>query len=88
VLVRDDLRDVVRAIELSRITYGKIRQNIFWAFIYNVLMIPLAAGAFYPVLGLMLRPELSATAMILSDVSVVSNSLLMKKHEELRGVLE
>jgi len=87
-LVKNDLRDVVRALELSKLTYRKIKQNLSWAFIYNVLMIPLAAGAFYPIVHLMLRPELSATAMIFSDVSVVSSSLLMKRYERrLRDII-
>ncbi len=79
VLVKDDLRDVVRAIELSRATFSKIRQNLFLAFIYNVLAIPVASGLFYQWLGFLLKPEICALAMIISDVSVVGNSLLLKR---------
>lgn len=79
ILVKDDIRDVVKAIELSRKTFLKIKQNLFLAFIYNVLAIPIAAGLLYPWLGFLLRPEIAALAMILSDISVVSNSLLLRK---------
>jgi len=79
ILVKDDIRDVVKAIELSRKTFSKIKQNLFLAFIYNVLAIPIAAGLLYPWLGFLLRPEIAALAMILSDISVVSNSLLLRK---------
>jgi len=79
VLVRDDLRDVVRAMELSRFTLRKIRQNLFWAFIYNAVGIPLAAGVFYPFAGWLLNPMFAGAAMAFSSVSVVSNSLLMRR---------
>ena len=72
VLIKNDLRDVVTAIELSRATMNKIRMNFFWALGYNLLGIPVAA------LGL-LRPELAGAAMALSSVSVVSNSLLLRR---------
>ena len=78
VLVRDDLMDVVRAITLARRTFRKIVQNLFWALFYNVAGIPVAAGVFAGV-GLTLRPELAGLAMALSSVSVVSNSLLLKR---------
>jgi Cu+-exporting ATPase len=78
ILVRDDLLDVVRSIELGRRTLAKIRQNLFWAFIYNVVGIPVAAGLLYPVFGLVLRPEFAGLAMAFSSVSVVTNSLLLK----------
>ena len=81
ILVRDDLRDVVRAIKLSSYTIKKIKQNLFWAFFYNVVGIPIAAGALYPFLGLLLNPMIAAAAMAFSSVSVVSNSLLMKRHK-------
>ncbi|MBI4021362.1 MAG: copper-translocating P-type ATPase [Candidatus Aenigmarchaeota archaeon] len=80
VLVRNDLRDVARAIGLSRYTIKKIRQNLFWAFFYNAALIPVAAGALYPATGLLLNPILAAAAMAFSSVSVVSNSLLMKRY--------
>jgi len=79
VLVKNDLMDVVRAIELSRATYRKIVQNLFWALAYNVAGIPLAAGVFYPLFGWQLRPEIAGAAMALSSVSVVTNSLLLRK---------
>ena len=79
VLVKDDIRDVVKAIELSRKTFSKIKQNLFLAFIYNILAIPIAAGLFYHWLGFLLKPEIAALAMILSDISVVSNSLLLRR---------
>lgn len=78
VLVRDDLMDVVRAIKLARATFRKIVQNFFWALGYNVAGIPIAAGAFAWA-GITLRPEFAGLAMALSSVSVVSNSLLLKR---------
>jgi len=79
VLVRDDLMDVVRAIRLGRATLRKIKQNLFWAFFYNLAAIPIAAGVLYPAFGLALRPELAGLAMSLSSVSVVTNSLLLRR---------
>jgi Cu+-exporting ATPase len=79
ILVRDDLLDVVRSIELGRRTLAKIRQNLFWAFVYNIVGIPVAAGLLYPVFGLVLRPEFAGLAMAFSSVSVVTNSLLLKR---------
>lgn len=78
VLVKDDLRDVVTAIDLSTYSMRKIRQNLFWAFIYNFLGIPIAAGILYPFTGFLLSPIIAGAAMAFSSVSVVSNSLLMK----------
>ena len=80
VLVRDDLRDVVQAIKLSRYTIRKIRQNLFWAFIYNTVGIPIAAGVLYPFTGILLDPVIAAAAMGFSSVSVVTNSLLMNRY--------
>lgn len=79
VLVKNDLQDVVRGIVLSRRTFQKIVQNLFWALVYNVAGIPIAAGVFYPIFGWQLRPELAGAAMALSSVSVVMNSLLLKR---------
>ena len=78
-LVTSDLRAVPQAIELSRKTLAKIRQNLFWAFFYNVLGIPIAAGLLYPFYGVLLKPVFAAVAMSLSSVSVVGNSLLLKR---------
>ncbi len=81
VLVRDDLMDVVSAIQLSEKTLGKIKQNLFWALIYNSVLIPVAAGALYPFFGILFRPEWAGAAMAASSVSVITNSLLMKGYE-------
>jgi hypothetical protein len=77
VLTRDDLYDIVRALVLGRLTLNKVKQNLFWAFFYNVLGIPIAAGVLYPSFGIMLKPALAGLAMALSSVSVVSNALLL-----------
>ena len=79
ILMRSELRGVVASIELSRRTMRKIRENMFWALVYNSLGIPIAAGVLYPSMGLLLRPEIAAFAMAMSSVSVVSNSLLLKR---------
>ncbi|MFX0173392.1 MAG: heavy metal translocating P-type ATPase [Candidatus Hodarchaeota archaeon] len=77
VLIKEDLRDVVAGIQLSRKTISKIKQNLFWAFVYNIIGIPVAAGVLFIPLGLTLVPEIAAAAMAFSSVSVVSNSLLL-----------
>jgi len=79
VLMRNDTLDVARAIRLSRLTMSKIRQNMFWALIYNILGIPIAAGLLYPFTGWLLSPAIAGGAMALSSVSVVTNSLLLKR---------
>jgi Cu+-exporting ATPase len=78
-LIRGDLRGVVTAIALSRATIRTVRQNLFWAFIYNVLGIPLAAGVFYPLTGWLLSPIIASAAMSFSSVSVVANSLRLRR---------
>jgi Cu+-exporting ATPase len=80
VLIKDDLRDVVVAMDLSSYAMNKIKQNFFWAFIYNVVGIPIAAGVLYPFTGWLLNPVIAGTAMAFSSVSVVTNSLLMKRY--------
>ena len=78
VLMKNDLMDAVTAVRLSRAVIRNIRQNLFWAFFYNVIGIPLAAGVFYPLLGWQLSPMFAAAAMSLSSVSVVSNALRLR----------
>ncbi len=78
-LVRNDLRLVPMSIELSKRTLKVIRENLFWAFFYNVILIPLAAGALYPLTGWQLNPMIASVAMAMSSVSVVSNSLRLKR---------
>ncbi len=78
-LVRGDLRGVVVAIDLARRTVRTIRQNLFWAFVYNVVGIPIAAGVLYPVLGVLLSPVIASAAMAWSSLSVVLNSLTLRR---------
>ena len=78
VLVKNDLRDVDRALALSKKTFNRIKLNLFWAFVYNVLGIPVAAGVFY-FIGLSLSPELAGLAMAFSSLSVVTSSVLLNK---------
>jgi len=80
VLIKDDLRDVVMAMDLSRYAMKKIKQNLFWAFFYNTAGIPIAAGILYPFIGFLLNPMIAGAAMAFSSVSVVSNSLLMRRY--------
>jgi len=78
-LVKGDLQGVVRARKLSRATVRNIRQNLFFAFGYNALGVPLAAGVLYPWLGLLLSPMVASAAMSLSSVSVIGNALRLRK---------
>ena len=83
VLMRNDLLDIAKAIRLSKITMSKIRQNMFWALFYNSMGIPVAAGLLYPFTGWLLNPMLAGVAMAMSSVSVVMNSLLLKKKKRI-----
>jgi len=78
-LVKGDLRGIAKAIHLSRVTMGNIRQNLFFAFIYNALGIPLAAGLLYPFTGLLLNPMIAGLAMAFSSVSVITNALRLRR---------
>jgi Cu2+-exporting ATPase len=79
ILMRDSLSDVVESIQLSRATFNKIRQNLFWAFAYNTIGIPLAAGVLLPHFGFVLSPSSAAALMAFSSVSVVTNSILLRR---------
>ena len=78
-LVKGDLRGIVRARTLSRGTMRNIKQNLFFAFIYNTLGLPIAAGALYPFFGILLSPMIAAAAMSFSSVSVIWNSLRLRR---------
>ncbi|MBI5023027.1 MAG: copper-translocating P-type ATPase [Candidatus Magasanikbacteria bacterium] len=81
VLVKEDLRDIINAFELSKKTMRKIKENLFWAFIYNALGVPLAAGVLYPWFKFLVSPELAALFMAFSSVSVTLNTLLLKRYK-------
>jgi Cu+-exporting ATPase len=83
-LISGDLNGVATAVQLSRRTITVVKQNLFWAFAYNVALIPLAAGVFYPAFGILLNPIYAAAAMGLSSVSVVSNSLRLRRFKPAR----
>jgi Cu+-exporting ATPase len=78
-LVKGDLRGISRAMALSRLTMRNIKQNLFFAFVYNALGVPIAAGVLYPALGLLLSPMIAAAAMSASSVSVIGNALRLRK---------
>ncbi len=78
VLMNSDLRNIADAIDLSRAVMRNIRQNLFWAFFYNVIGIPLAAGVFFSLFGILLSPMLAAAAMSVSSIFVVTNALRLK----------
>ena len=78
-LVQGDLRGIARARRLSQAVMRNIRQNLFFAFIYNVLGVPIAAGVLYPVFGLLLSPIIAAAAMTFSSVSVIANALRLRR---------
>jgi Cu+-exporting ATPase len=79
VLVKGDLRGIVKARQLSRATMRNIRQNLFFAFVYNFVGVPIAAGILYPWLGLLLSPMIASAAMSLSSVSVIANALRLRR---------
>jgi Cu+-exporting ATPase len=79
VLMRSDLGAAAQAIELSRRTMRTMKQNLFWAFVYNVIGIPVAAGVLYPAFGILLTPVIASAAMAFSSFSVVTNSLRLKR---------
>ena len=81
VLMSDDLHGVANAIGVSRATMINIRENLFWAFAYNAALVPLAAGAFYPLFGILLSPMFAAGAMAFSSVFVVLNALRLKRYQ-------
>jgi Cu+-exporting ATPase len=78
-LIKGDLTGIVRALRLSRATVRNIRQNLFFAFVYNALGVPLAAGVLYPLTGLLLSPVFAGAAMAMSSVSVVTNALRLRR---------
>jgi len=78
-LMEGDLRGIVKAIRLSRLVMRNIRQNLFFAFIYNVLGVPIAAGVLYPFTGILLNPMIASASMSLSSVSVIGNALRLRK---------
>jgi len=80
VLIKNDLRDVVTAIDLSRRTVNKMKQNLFWAFFYNIILIPVAAGMLFP-FGILLNPIFAAIAMASSSISVVGNAMLLNRYK-------
>ena len=87
-IISSDLTKIPEALQLSRLTVRTIRQNLFWAFIYNIIGVPIAAGILYPINGFLLNPMIAGAAMAFSSVSVVSNSLLLKRkkiHERIQG---
>ncbi|WP_413828238.1 HAD-IC family P-type ATPase, partial [Methanobrevibacter sp. UBA46] len=80
VVVGGDLESVVTAIQLSNKVMSRIKENIFWAFAYNGILIPISAGVLYPTFGIMFRPEFAALAMAFSSVTVISLSLMLKRY--------
>jgi Cu+-exporting ATPase len=78
-ILHGDPNGIVRALRLSRATMRNVRQNLFWAFVYNLLAVPVAAGALYPVFGVLLSPMLASAAMSFSSVSVIANALRLRR---------
>ena len=80
-LIKGDLRGIARAKRLSHYTVRNIKQNLWFAFAYNILSIPIAAGVFYPLFGVLLNPMIASAVMALSSVSVIANSLRIKRYK-------
>ncbi len=80
ILIKNDLRDVIKAIDLSKYTFKKIKQNLFWAFFYNIMGISIATGVFYPITGWLLNPSIAGAAMALSSLSILFNVLSMRRY--------
>jgi len=80
-LVKGDLRGIVRARRLSRATLANIKQNLFFAFVYNTIGVPIAAGVLYPFFGILLTPVMAAAAMAFSSVSVIGNALRLRRSD-------
>ena len=78
VLMKDSLIDVINGIKISKVSFGRIKINFIWAFLYNILLIPIAMGVLYPLQGFKLDPMLAGAAMALSSISVVLSSLMLK----------
>ena len=78
-LIKGDLRGIAKAIRLSRATMRNIRQNLFFAFVYNALGVPIAAGILYPFFGVLLSPMIAGAAMSLSSVSIIANALRLRR---------
>jgi len=79
ILLKDDIKGVLQLIKISSKTYKIIKQNLFWAFFYNIILIPIAAGVLYPFTGLLLKPVFASLSMSFSSILVVTNSLRIKK---------
>jgi Cu+-exporting ATPase len=79
IIIKNDIKTIIKAFEIAKYSFNKIKQNLFWAFIYNIIGIPLASGVLYPINGFLLNPVFASMAMALSSVSVVTNSILMRK---------
>ena len=78
--MRNDLNDVLNAILISQKTFSRIKLNFLWAFIYNIMLIPLAMGVFYPIFEIRMSPMLAAIAMALSSISVIVSSVMLNKY--------